>query len=359
MIEDGGLVLWEFRHVAFYAEAFADPYPGDRILRLVAAFDMPVALLSMVGEIAMLVGLGSHQMTDDDREWWARSAAWIAIVAAAWAAAGVLALYGPGAIRHIVASMPVHPNLARALLTIVTFVGGLAATRQASAVASQPTKSIGDRLQQIALALAIPACLTATLAIVVYADIAVLHRMRDLPMVAAFSKLFEPFGIAIPLEEDFWHIRAPEVWLLFVVLIAGGLAMSRLISVNIFSLHGMPEPDRAQLPRLVAAVAPAESVHRLRRRRRRGDVDLRLLPRPLHVVNITLNQVTDNQMAWQERRALPFTVTPLHAGCSNPVGFAARGITATGSRSAPRSRSRAPRSAPASASGPHRRWPFC
>ena len=320
----GGFALWEFRRAVFYAEAFLDPAPGDLVLRLVAAFDIPVALFAVVGQIALLVGLGSHQMTDDDREWWARSAAWIAIVATAWAASGALALYGPGAIRYLVGLLPVHRNVGRALLTLVTFVGGRAATRQAGAVAAQPTKSLGDRLQQLALALAIPVFLSLMLAIVTSVDIAVLRQMKQLPIVEAFSRGPEgPLGIDIPLEEDYWQIRAPELWMLFTILIAGGLLMSRLISVNIFSLHGMYRD------RIVRSFLGAS-----RRDRRPNpftgfdaddDVqmsDLRVLRRPLHLFNITMNQVTDNQLAWQERRALPFTVTPLHAGCSNPkVGF--------------------------------------
>ncbi|MDT4898062.1 MAG: hypothetical protein QOH25_3139 [Acidobacteriota bacterium] len=37
-------------------------------------------------------------------------------------------------------------------------------------------------------------------------------------------------------------------------------------------------------------------------------------PRPLHVVNIALNLMKGNNLAWQERKAETFTVSPLHAG---------------------------------------------
>jgi hypothetical protein len=36
--------------------------------------------------------------------------------------------------------------------------------------------------------------------------------------------------------------------------------------------------------------------------------------RPFHVVNMTLNTVATKKLAWQERKAEPFTVSPLHAG---------------------------------------------
>ena len=42
------------------------------------------------------------------------------------------------------------------------------------------------------------------------------------------------------------------------------------------------------------------------------ELDVRL--KPLHVVNLTLNLVEANRLAWQQRKAQPFTVTPLHCG---------------------------------------------
>ena len=35
---------------------------------------------------------------------------------------------------------------------------------------------------------------------------------------------------------------------------------------------------------------------------------------PFHVVNIALNVVNSKRLAWQERKAEPFTATPLHCG---------------------------------------------
>src|ERR1700682_4782263 len=68
---------------------------------------------------------------------------------------------------------------------------------------------------QSSLAVAIPVFLALMLAIVTYADIAVLQRMRNLPIVTAFAKISEvTVGLHMPLEEDFWHIGAPELWLL-------------------------------------------------------------------------------------------------------------------------------------------------
>jgi hypothetical protein len=46
----------------------------------------------------------------------------------------------------------------------------------------------------------------------------------------------------------------------------------------------------------------------------RGDQDRLLEVPPLHVVNASLNLVGGENLAWQERKAASFTVTPLHSG---------------------------------------------
>jgi hypothetical protein len=40
------------------------------------------------------------------------------------------------------------------------------------------------------------------------------------------------------------------------------------------------------------------------------------VPRPLHVVNVALNLVDGRRLAWQQRKATSFTVSPLHSGYS-------------------------------------------
>ncbi len=39
--------------------------------------------------------------------------------------------------------------------------------------------------------------------------------------------------------------------------------------------------------------------------------------RPFHILNLTLNIVSSKRLAWQERKAAPFTVSPLHCGTSS------------------------------------------
>src|SRR5262245_13067443 len=52
--------------------------------------------------------------------------------------------------------------------------------------------------------------------------------------------------------------------------------------------------------------------------------------RPLHVVNMALNLVKGEELAWQDRKAQSFTVSPLHAGSPFEVGYRRSKNYATG-----------------------------
>src|SRR6185295_19730987 len=47
---------------------------------------------------------------------------------------------------------------------------------------------------------------------------------------------------------------------------------------------------------------------------------------PFHVVNIALNVVASGRLAWQERKAEPFTATPLHCGTATFSGTTAHSL---------------------------------
>ena len=72
----GGLATW-----IVAADIF--PNPGLQFATY-ACFSVPLLLFSFLIAGAVYVGLASHWTSDDDREWWARSSAWILIALVAW-----------------------------------------------------------------------------------------------------------------------------------------------------------------------------------------------------------------------------------------------------------------------------------
>jgi hypothetical protein len=112
------------------------------------------------------------------------------------------------------------------------------------------------------------------------------------------------------------------------ILIVGRIA-SRSVNINRFSLHAL---YRNRLVRtFLGASNPSRRTGATAVGKRNWftgfDIDdnipmHELWPpsanswRPFHVVNAALNVVASNNLAWQERKAAPFTFTPLHSGSS-------------------------------------------
>ena len=116
----------------------------------------------------------------------------------------------------------------------------------------------------------------------------------------------------------------PEDLLAFVGLLAVGVGLGRVISINQFSLHGM---YRNRLVRTFLGVSrPKAERHPSAFTGFDAADDLPFDARaassaaPLHVVNTTLNLVADNQLSVAERKAASFTMSALHAG-SRQLGY--------------------------------------
>ena len=110
-----------------------------------------------------------------------------------------------------------------------------------------------------------------------------------------------------------------------LLTVAIGWVASKFVNINRFSLHAL---YRNRLVRaFLGGSNPGsredpESIHRVRRERQSPHVAALAAPtraaregwRPFHVVNMALNIVSSKKLAWQERKAEPFTVSPLHSG---------------------------------------------
>jgi hypothetical protein len=120
-------------------------------------------------------------------------------------------------------------------------------------------------------------------------------------------------------------------WLLIGLAVTGlvGLLASYFVNINRFSLHAL---YRNRLTRCYLGASNRDRVpdkfsgfdfddnlciHKLWPPKGGGDVNPSSL---FHVVNIALNVVSTNRLAWQERKAESFTASPLHCGAAY-VGF--------------------------------------
>jgi hypothetical protein len=138
------------------------------------------------------------------------------------------------------------------------------------------------------------------------------------------------------------------------LLIALGIAVaveaisSTFVNVNRFSLHAL---YRNRLVRaFLGASNPARSANLFTEFDEHDNVQMHTLwPgrraegwQPFHVINMALNIVSTKNLAWQERKAESFTVSPLHSAApARLIGAAVNtAMSNEASHSAPRWRSR-------------------
>lgn len=237
---------------------------------------------------------------ESEREWWARWSAWTLISAIGWLAAAALAFYSTSVVDHTVER-----------IVAAVSAGGL------GALVSRLGKSPGGgRLKEVALALAAPLFVVVLLVLVAAAGQALFAAVLPsgsggAPETAAAIEEAEGFDLEwdAPYRGALWQVA------LGIAGLAGlGLLLGRFVGVNRFSLQAMYRNRlvRAYLgatngrrrPNLFTGFDAADDLplHRLRDNR------------PWPVVNIALNLVGGQDLAWQERKAESFTATPLHCG---------------------------------------------
>ncbi len=251
-----------------------------------------LSLLAFNAAGALFVGLSSHTLKDDDREWFSRAGAGVLLACAVWLAACALVLdvpkyafqwnvWGKGALAS-----------AGAALGWISARGGSFENRAMRAAAKAAPLAF---LVLLGVGLAM---LTNWL---LYAAGATAQGTAVVPWWDQ-DKLLEhtPAWAAAAFMTGFFLVA----WV-----------MARYINTNKFSLHGMYRE------RLIRAYLGASNPSR-----HEGaagftgfvlsdNLQMRdLVQRPFHVLNLTLNMVGSSRLAWQQRKARSFTVSPLHCG---------------------------------------------
>ncbi len=290
-----GLGVWWFA-----AGVFARPVARSGVFTLAA---VPLILTILGGAGTLFVGVASGETSDEDREWWSRFGAWLLITIAAWLATSGVVFVGPivvhVALRWLDARIA-SPTLGRAIVSLITGATGAIAART-SRESSGTARAAGWR--RVGFALAAPTFVVLLLVGLSSINVRLLVWLDGLGILPAYK---HPIGGGLP-----------EIAVLLLAFAVLGFAMGLVVAVNKFSLHGM---YRSRLIRaFLGASRPAARRHpnRFTGFDPRDNIylhELAVTRRPLHIVNMTLNLVADTRLAWQERKAESFTVSPLAAG---------------------------------------------
>ncbi|HWO01320.1 MAG TPA: patatin-like phospholipase family protein [Blastocatellia bacterium] len=314
----GGCVTWCIATVVF-----PDPLKNDTTLLLYVCFSSPAFLMSLLVTDSVFVGLSSYWTSDHDREWWARAGAWILIYVVGWSAASALLIFGPMGLLYLGTELRTIVASVGSLSGVITILAGRSGKTASQEETerkkrSSPSSGLTTLITQYGLALAAPAfAIFLTVAIALGAEI-LFHR--------SVPHTWEDYRLALLLT-TFKNLS------LFVIgLAAVGYLMGIFININKFSLHAMYRN------RLIRAYLGASREHRKPNLFTGFDEDdniqmHKLWPnqkpahedpprQPFHVINMALNLVAGEKLAWQQRKAESFTVSALHAGnyCEN-VGY--------------------------------------
>jgi hypothetical protein len=311
----GGALTWLAAHNLFDTEYLKEPAN----LPLYLCFAVPLYLLCFSGGSFVFAGIYSRVATDSDREWLARQGAWIFISSAAWVALNGIVFFGTRALDGLINSFSrlwagdsLWNNLYDAAAAVFVAVSGVLSlvggfSGKSTVRNDQPNRTWAGRFLAVAPRLAAPVFL-----IFIFIGLAYISEflLREVNHFLSWQLGAQSGGVLNWIAGS-WL----DFWIFCLIVLAGlGILMAWFINVNKFSLHA------AYRDRLIRAYLGASHT------KRRGDsftgfddtdnFQLHRLKgqKPFHVINATLNLTGGKKLAWQDRQAASFTMTPLHCG---------------------------------------------
>jgi len=320
----GGLLSY------WVTRAFTDPSTPNSALyddRLYAWLSLPALLGVFAASQGLLVAMTGSITSDEDREWWSRSTAWIFIaIVSCFGFSGIVLLLPDLAERlHSIRWHWVGTVVAGLLASGIGFSPGTAATNDEKEQAGPPT-SISKLFLNLASKLILPVFLLLLVTLIASFNQAASQQLGDWLSSPSLSSLQHSSSRAIQLLARLaaWLSSnvtssphdppAPAIeFLLMTLLAVPALLLSRLIDANRFSLHAM---YRARLIRtFLGASNKDRKANPFTGFDPTDNVPMTALPsKPLHVVNAALNLVKGENLAWQQRKAESFTATRYHTG---------------------------------------------
>jgi len=310
----GGLFLWSMLDLTpseMPVASFAEWY---------ACLGVPGALTVFLLTATLFVGVASRYTDDDDREWWGRSGSWILLAGVAWVTIATLVMLGPG----LFAFTPAVITSLGGVSGVITLVLGFG-SRTTATTGLKNRRSV--TVAEYAVKLATPVFLVFLLTLLTLGTSWLLKNLAQLQGVLpgdlqsiGLEMLSDPWGHAKVIHNaPFWLLVEASFALAIL-----GCGMAFVININKFSLHSIYRNRliRAYLgasrleqygvkrtPNLFTGFDPNDNVQMH---------DLapsgQPIPKPFHVINIALNLVRGSNLAWQQRKAQSFTVSPLHCG---------------------------------------------
>jgi hypothetical protein len=309
-----GALLGFGAHLFTLLSPYVDTTAGPQLVWVIiiaVVLGVPWVLISQLFGEMIFVGLVSYELNSDaDREWLGRAAGWLAATAIIW----MLTTFITFAAGHFLINVKswLGPYIASA--GGVAGIIGAVVGRSAQTLAKADEKDSGIKALTLNIVLAIAGPIFAA-ALIVGISVALDLLLLGDSLVQGLSDRTLSTGYIV-------------LWLLIGMLATFFVAWvsNRNVNINRFSLHALYRN------RLVRAYLGASRQRRYPDQFTGFDEDDNLRayelwpPKPgtngqntfglFHVVNITLNVVQSKRLAWQERKAEAFTVSPRHSGAA-------------------------------------------
>jgi hypothetical protein len=309
MVFGGALCLWS--HGAEELLRHGIVWDSGAHTKILVTFAITWSISAVLAGELLYVGLASYSASGDmEREWLARSSGWLAAAALSWSLFALIALFGYKIVQGSFNYLTVLGG--GGITGLITMA--LAASRKTPAT----TQIMGKPFSIPVLSIVAPIFILCLLALLSAALQSVLGEWLE------------------PRQPEWRHLLVVVV--AFLALTALVLLGSYFVNVNRFSLHAVYR-NRLIRAFLGAARATAEPKRDPDKFSGFDTADNLLMkdlvpktnlapqaeePKPClyHVINVTLNIVSTSNLAWQERKAESFVMTP-HV-CGNPrLGFRA------------------------------------
>jgi rRNA maturation protein Nop10 len=314
------------------------PAPANHAITYVSfAPALILAVLLLVN--FLFTGLTSWVTEDEDREWWARSAAWILITIAGWVVVNAIVLWGAQAISATtgnqlavflgdVKANPAAKALLGAFGGVTGIVGALLVLR--SKLGKKLGGKVGSQWPLIIAAVVFFVLLAIVISWVLlwlgsqpwpqHVTTWLQQGFRGKQYQMTDPNSWRAQLLAVITNQNPWNVQLFVVFFLTAATAFFGMLMGLFINANKFSLHAT---YRNRLIRAYLAASRAtRSPNRFTGFDPNDNIKLRELSteKPFHVLNGALNLVRGEQLAWQQRKAESFTMSRLHCGCLH-VGY--------------------------------------
>jgi hypothetical protein len=318
--------------VASLLAPHADTAPALSQHWIVLGVPAIVAALSLM--IVLNLGILGRNLFDEHREWWSRVGAWLTIVALGWLLLFGFGIYSPSLVGlgldRVEKFVLMSGGIGWAAWTAAGVLLGKGDASHARSVLS------GASARRWIVTLAPYVFIAGLLVLVATGTYWLVARVSPTSMDEAAA-----MGVHWSGMGRLWH------WLMAgpLLLIAAAFLLSCRVDINEFSMHhfyknrlvrcylgasrvadrcadpftGFDSADDVNIADL--RLAPCGHDEELRDAKRKQNAEkLRPYIGPLPIVNVALNLVAGDDLAWQERKAQAFAFTPFHAGYDHRGG---------------------------------------